>query len=443
MPTKRVVLAEYFTTEDTTLLFIVREDFTEPLIKEIKIPLHDIRQFVTDNFGTTKGGTTRVKELNVDRWQSEFGQFIEPLLPHTEEGDIIWFVPHDVLHYVPLHALQVEGRYLIERNPVCYTPSASVMKFCHAKRKGRREKALVLGDSRNDLLYAYEESLTVAKLFDTQPYVRGQATKTLVKEMLDKERDEFDILHFSCHGYFRSDQALKSSIVLAPEKNGNGDVGNEEQWNLTAEEIFNLSMNADLVTLSACETGVNERKPGDELIGLTRALIYAGTPSVIVSLWSVDELSTSLLMEHFYLQLRRPLEENNGQPVTKAEALQSAQHYVKNLTAQQVVAYCDQRLEELRQTEDAERRFGFYKSRANAQLVAGDVQQALTSYQDMQNQLDALETEWAKKRSTEVGDILWLLEQKARRATPAINYGDHPFEDIYHWAPFVLVGDWK
>src|SRR6266705_6232112 len=148
MSTKRVVLAEYFTTEDATLLFIVREDFAEPLVKEIKGSTSDIRQFVTANFGTTESGTHKVETLNVDEWQKSFGPFIEPLLPHTAEGDIIWFVPHDFLHHLPLHALQVEGRSLIERNPVCYTPSASVMKFCHAKRKGRRERALIIGDSR-------------------------------------------------------------------------------------------------------------------------------------------------------------------------------------------------------------------------------------------------------------------------------------------------------
>src|SRR5690349_14989419 len=125
MPANRVVLAEYFTTEDATLLFIVREGFKEPVVREIKMPLSDIRQFVTDNFGTTESGTMKVRDLDIEGWQRHFGQFVEPIVSYAEEGDIIWFVPHDVLHYLPLHALQIEGRYLIERNPVCYTPSAS------------------------------------------------------------------------------------------------------------------------------------------------------------------------------------------------------------------------------------------------------------------------------------------------------------------------------
>ena len=442
MTAKRIVLAEYFTTEDTTLLFIVREDFTEPVVQEIKIPLSDIRRFVADNFGTTEGGTMKVRDLDIDEWQRHFGQFVEPIVPYAEEGDFIWLVPHDVLHYLPLHALQVEGRYLIERNPVCYTPSASVMKFCQAKRKGRRENALVIGDSRSDLLYAREESLTVAELFATKPYLESQATKALVKEKLEKERDQLDILHFSCHGYFRSDQALKSSVVLAPQQDGNAAGENEEKWNLTAEEIFNLSMNADLVTLSACETGVNERKPGDELIGLTRALIYAGTPSVIVSLWSVDDLSTGLLMEFFYKQLRKPAGANGDQQISKVEALQQAEMYVKNLTAREVINYCNKRLEELQSVEDTELALGFQLGRAYAETIAGDLQRALTDYSDIQNRLATLNTKWAERFTVQIGTTLRLLKIKVRRA-PAINDSAHPFESIYYWAPFILVGDWK
>ena len=441
MPAKRVVLAEYFTTEDLTLLFIVRADFEEPEVVEIKMPLDEVRQFVTANFGLAEGGS-KVRDLDLDEWQARFGPFVEPILSWTDEGDIVWLVPHDVLHYLPLHAIKVEGQYLIERNPVCYTPSASVMKYCHAKRKGRRDKALVLGDSRDDLLHAHEEALTVAELFSTTPYLDGQATKSLVKEKLERERGEFDILHFSCHGYFDPYQALKSGIVLAPERSDNAGERDDEEWNLTAEEIFGLEMRADLVTLSACESGVNERRPGDELIGLTRSLIYAGTPSVVVSLWAVDDLSTSLLMQHFYQALREPPEANDGQPMIKAEALQAAQKYVKDLTAQQVVDYCTQRLATLTVSEDPERVLRFQMDRANAQAAAGDLGPAIAAYREVQGRLGALAGEHVRKLAAQVAQTLPLLEFKVE-AVPAVNYNTKPFEHPYHWAPFVLVGDWK
>jgi CHAT domain-containing protein len=83
-------------------------------------------------------------------------------------------------------------------------------------------------------------------------------------------------------------------------------------------EIFNLKLNADLVVLSACETGLGKEVKGEGLIGLTRAFLYAGTPSVVVSLWQVQDRSTAELMVRFYRHLK------NGQP-SKAEALRQAQ----------------------------------------------------------------------------------------------------------------------
>ena len=86
---------------------------------------------------------------------------------------------------------------------------------------------------------------------------------------------------------------------------------------MSAREIFNITLNTELVTLSACQTGLNKRSPGDELVGLTRAFLYAGTPSVVVSLWEVEANSTRELMLEFYRNLK------SGKD--KATALQQAQ----------------------------------------------------------------------------------------------------------------------
>jgi CHAT domain-containing protein len=289
MPSQRVVLAEFFTTEDLTLLFIVRADFNEPQVVEIPGSLDALRSYVRANFGAGPAGS-RVRDLDLAEWQARLASFVEPILPWVAEGDILWLVPHDVLHYLPLHALQVDGRYLAERNPICYSPSASVLSYCHAKRKpARGGGALVLGDSRPDvpLPFAREEARRVAQLLGCEPLLGSAASRAKVVEALADEasRQAVDVLHVACHGYFDAAEALKSGLLLAPE----GDDGT-----LTAEQIFGLQLRAELVTLSACESGVNERRPGDELIGLTRALIYAGTSSVLVSLWRVDDLATAL-----------------------------------------------------------------------------------------------------------------------------------------------------
>ena len=389
MTKHQVILAEYFTTEDLTLLFIVRADFAEPVVVEIPVSLDELRKYVITHFGTTLG-SNKVRELDEGAFQERCARFIAPILPWAGEGDILWLVPHDVLHYLPLHAIRVEGRYLAERNPICYSPSASVMQHCHTRRKpARRGGALVLGDSRPDmpLPFAREEARRVAQLLGCEPLLGPAAAKAMVLETLADEasRQATDVLHVACHGYFDPAEALKSGLVLAPD----GDGGT-----LTAEEIFSLQMRAELVTLSACESGVNERRPGDELIGLTRALIYAGTPSVLVSLWRVDDLATGLLMEQFYRAWRGGM--------GKAQALQAAQCWLMRLPRDDALALVKTARDE---------------ALAAHRLAGGE---------------DARARGWwaaLAARYTEIAEMYRL--------------GDRPFAHPYYWAPFVLVGDWQ
>ncbi len=100
-----------------------------------------------------------------------------------------------------------------------------------------------------------------------------------------------DVLHLACHGQFRPDNPLFSSLRL-----GDG-------W-LTARDAYTLDTRASLVALSACETGVSAVAPGDELLGLVRGFFYAGAPSLLLSLWTVDDEATAELMKDFYTSLR-------------------------------------------------------------------------------------------------------------------------------------------
>lgn len=440
MSAKRVVLAEYFTVEDRTLLFIVRKDFDEPEVREISTRTEAIQQFVKKHFqaGVNEAGrfmstSDKVTELDEAEYQSFFGDFVAPLvspLPKgdlmTQEGDIIWLVPHNFLHYLPLHALKVDGRYLIERNPVCYTPSASVMKYCHQKRKGKREKALIFADSRTtqpdeQLLHAQIQAQVIKQLFNDPPaelYVGDEVTKDLLKHKLQESKKDIDILHIACHGVFKSQEALKSGIKFVKKEN----LTDEEI--LTAEEIFSLEMNADLVTLSACESGINDNKPGDELIGLTRALIYAGTPSVLVSLWSVDEISTSILMSRFYQKLKERL--------NKAEALQQAQLEVQRMTVQEVIDYCEAAKHQInnlatRQLLDV--------NIADMQFNAKDFKSALHSYNQILKNMDIDTKDYR------------IIKKKVTQCKLARNYQvDYTtlvYDSLYYWAPFVLIGDWR
>ena len=448
MAPKRIVLAEYFTTDDVTLLFGVRADWDEPKVVEIKQPLTEIRKYVAENFSLEKikEGETRqttfskVRNLKMDEWQSRFSPFVEPILKWAEPGDYLYLVPHDVLHYLPLHTLKVEGGYLIERNPLLYTPSASVLKYCQAKRKDSRETALVLGDSdvENPLPYAFVEAMKVAEIFGTKPYLGQAVRRSLVKEKLEKEREEIDILHFACHGYFDQHQALKSGILMAPEPDKEEKHPEFEAtlYNrpvsryLTAEDFFGMEMHANLVTLSACESGVNDLHPGDELFGFMRSLIYAGTPSVVMSLWSVDEISSSMLMQRFYEALK------DGK--TKVEALRTAQLAVKDMTASDAILYCEQAATLLERAGQVQYRRQVLRDIAELRFRARDY---ATAKRDYDNLLASAKPDSFEYSSLDAAITRCnrMENSKAGNKDYAIKVYDH----VFHWAPFVLVGDWK
>jgi CHAT domain-containing protein len=275
--------------------------------------------------------------------------------------------------------------------------------------------------------------------------------QTLFDQRLAEAREAIDILHVACHGVFDADQALQSGIQLAPEDGpaptpAQGSAGgatahmqqdevpppvvekSDDPWTLTAAAIFDLEMRADLVVLSACESGVNDRKPGDELIGLTRALIYAGTPSVVVSLWSVDEISTSILMRTFYQALRA------GK--NKAEALQQAQVDLMRMTAQDVIAYCEEAKQRVGGSETALIQRLLDWDIADLQFAARDFAAALHGYARIQSTLRSDHEQRAIKTAI-------TRCQRALRSPGPIYYTRRLYCHPYYWAPFVVVGDWK
>ena len=122
----------------------------------------------------------------------------------------------------------------------------------------------------------------------------------------------FNYVHFATHGFIDETKPDLSSLVLTKDNNSC------EDGMLQATEIYNLKLNADLVVLSACQSGLGKLVRGEGMVGLTRAFMYAGTPAVLVSLWSVSDVSTATLMGDFYRNLVK-------QKLSKTDALRKAQ----------------------------------------------------------------------------------------------------------------------
>lgn len=233
-------------------------------------------------------------------------------------GKRVGIVPYDSLHYLPFQALSSGDRYLIQDYPLFMAPSASVLRYALAKANPRGSKLLAfgnpdLGNPELDLPYAQAEVEALAALYPSPTvHLRGAATKAAAK----KESGNYDVLHFASHAEFSELDPLYSGLRLAADGKA------PEDGRLAASDIFALDLHPSLVTLSACQTGLGVATSGDEVIGMNRAFIYAGAPSIIASLWSVSDLSTATLMEDFYKNLRT---------MPKDEALQQAQISLLNM----------------------------------------------------------------------------------------------------------------
>ncbi|MBI4848903.1 MAG: tetratricopeptide repeat protein [Nitrospirae bacterium] len=285
-------LLEYFITPDKTLLWIV--DKSALNVVEIDVKDKDLK---------AKVNAFREKIANLKPEYSKdadelYNLLVKPAKPYIKTKRI-GIVPHSVLHYLPFHALLNNNKFLIEEYEMFYTPSASVLKFVYEKRKELKGKVLAfgnpsLGDDTLNLPFAEDEVKMIKAAYpDTSLYLKEKATEDKAKTL----SSGYDIIHFASHGELNPAAPMFSSIRLAKDK--------DEDGRLEVNEIFNLNLrNTSLVTLSACETGLGKLTNGDELTGLSRAFIYAGTPSIVASLWRVNDQSTSELMRIFYRNLK-------------------------------------------------------------------------------------------------------------------------------------------
>jgi len=243
-----------------------------------------------------------------------YGMLIKPVEKELAGKKHLVVVPHGMLHYLPFQALRSqEGKYLIESYTVSYLPSASVLKYAREKNRGNRSDLFAVANPKTDLspLPAAElEAREVSALFNRKEVLLGTgATETKFKS----EGPRYDMLLFSTHGEMIESAPLESNLRFTPSGQDDG--------KLTVSEIFDMEVKANLVTLSACETGLARGTKGgfpqgDDLVGLSRAFIHAGAPSVVASLWKVSDEATVAMMRAFFLNL---------QTMPKAQALQQAQ----------------------------------------------------------------------------------------------------------------------
>lgn len=226
--------------------------------------------------------------------QQLYADLVEPIRSRLRTSRLV-IVPHGVLHYLPFHALRNDERWLIDDFVVSYAPSAGVHHLC-CRKSPRGEESLVLGVPDPATPHIAEEVQAVAAaLPGARAFLGTAASEATLRHYGPTSR----FIHVATHGRFRHDNPMFSSVQLGTSR-------------LSLFDLYQLDLPAELITLSGCGTGLNVTEGGDELLGLVRGLLYAGTQSALVSLWDVSDLGTADFMASFYQHLRRTRDKGLG-----------------------------------------------------------------------------------------------------------------------------------
>jgi CHAT domain-containing protein/Tfp pilus assembly protein PilF len=360
---KGEILVRYFISPDKLYVFVIsKKNFK---VVPLKIKKEKINFMAKESFLPALRGN---QSFQIKRYGKIFYQkLIKPLESELKKARKIIIIPDEQLVKIPFESFIIDrkksGRsvFLLEKYRVKYIQSASLLAILRKLQRDRKTNGFIgFGDpvyeyenfkqrksEQGSVFYPHEnedeikeihrsryvraggiinrlqdsgvEVKTIARLFEkeslkTMVHLREQASEDNAKE---RNMKDFAYIHFACHGLLDEDFQSLLLSQLPPDKS-------KEDGYFTLNEIMNCDYNAKLVVLSACETGLGKMYKGEGVTGLTRAVMYAGTPAVVATLWDVDDKATKELMLHFY---RNMLEKN----LDKAEALRQAKlEFLKN-----------------------------------------------------------------------------------------------------------------
>ncbi len=302
-------LVEFFMLDEEIAAFVLRAGQAAPLVFSLPISRQRMFDYYLDPYIDeilNHIPTRRYEHV----WQSLGDELLAPLQEALMDIRLVYFVPHGWLHLLPLHALTIGGTLFIAKRAAAYAPSAAVLARAMERRTNPTliHSALVVGYTPSNETGEREkivgEAQEIAAYFGTSPYLDEEASLEKIKLALE----EAGLAHFSCHGYLNGSDPLASSIQLSG-------------GSITVREWMSLNLQAELVSLSACQAGLNNINSSNDISGLSRALLYAGAKSNLLTLWSVDGLTTRQWMNSFYQKVWS----QDGQPLArKALAFQQA-----------------------------------------------------------------------------------------------------------------------
>ena len=301
-----VTVLSYYTSPEMTLAFVLTRD----KFHVSKLSVTELELFLAvTTFLDFSGKSDVPPSLRI-----LYKLLIAPVKSQLKTSKLA-VIPYGVLHGLPFGALTDGQHFLTDSYAIFYLPSVSVLPYIRARVRPAGSLALVLANDQEAglprLSYAEGEARAVASLLGTQPLLGDEATTSVLRA----KAGNYDIVHLIAHFDLDRQQPQSSRIILGWGKGNDGP--------LALDDVLGLDLRkTNLVVLSGCQSQRGSRTRGDDVIALSRAFIYAGSPSVIGSLWSVDDDATQQLMIAFYTHLKEGL--------SKAEALRCAQADIRH-----------------------------------------------------------------------------------------------------------------
>ena len=322
------VILEYFVGKEKTYIWIVsKENIKCSVISCGRKKLSNAVSEIRSNIIGSKGREVSEEDLEYSRKNlaDMYSLVVKPVEKYLDGKEII-VVPHSSLHYVPFSAL-IDGneKYMVENYSITMEPSSS--SFVHfQKRSGELPDSFVgyaLGEIKKKGSQSLDNADTFRAGYSSLPGSMKELDQ-IKKELTDKgfniqvyTEDEFTgkktgetvqkggLIHFSTHGFMSGRAKGRFSGLVVYD------------GYIFIIDIFNWNMNSDMVVLSACQTGMGRLLEGDEMVGLSRAFLQAGSNNLVATLWSVQDKATQILMVNFYKKIL------SGK--SKAESLREAQ----------------------------------------------------------------------------------------------------------------------
>jgi tetratricopeptide (TPR) repeat protein len=316
----RVALLSYFVGKRGTVGFLLRSSPRSLEVIRSAVTISELQNVVVQLHRAFDGDATifpPVGPISRDRPYRRSLDFFErlspELLPKTaslDKLDLLCISPHGPLHLLPLHALPMEKNLSLGASlAISYVPSASVLHHIQSRRHARRNSyhIFIAGVAAEDDPHKEYFELDHTRLEGLRGFTQVVSGPKADKQRVVAGLSKSGLSHITCHGYFDRTDASASGLILSdgferpPRNVGAASYFTRHRFILSVEEILKHRVDARLVTLRACASGMQAlENAGDEFVGLPRAILYAGASTTLVALWNVDQRSSMDLLTAFY-----------------------------------------------------------------------------------------------------------------------------------------------